>query len=99
MRSSIEMTVLVICVVGIGLWQGCSRTPSPGTHRPEVNSTPRPEVNSGVPVDKDKLTSDVKKATEDVKQEVKQDVKKVTKDAKQEVEKDVNQGLKELMGK
>ena len=59
------LVVLVICLVGIGLWQGwfgISRTPSPDS---DGNKT-----NFNVSVDKEKMKSDVKKAKEAVKEEV-----------------------------
>ena len=66
MRLLIKLlVVLVICLVGIGLWQGwfgISRTPNPD---PNGN-----KVNLNVSVDKDKMKSDVKKAKEMVKEEV-----------------------------
>ncbi len=66
MRLLIKLlVVLVICLVGIGLWQGwfgISRSPNP-----DANGN---KVNVNVSVDKEKIKSDVKKAKEAVKEEV-----------------------------
>ena len=66
MRFLIKLlVVLVVCLVGIGLWQGwfgISRSPNPDA---DGN-----KVNLNVSVDKDKIKSDVKKAKAAVKEEV-----------------------------
>jgi hypothetical protein len=66
MRLLAKLLVLaVICLVGIGFWQGwfsfsSSPSPDPDSHKASLN----------VSVDKDKMKSDVKKAKEMVKEEV-----------------------------
>ena len=66
MRSLIKLlVVLVICVLGIGFWQGwfsfsSSPNPDPDGHK----------ANFNVSVDRDKMKSDVKKAKEMVREEV-----------------------------
>ena len=66
MRLLIKLlVVLVICLVGIGLWQGwfgISRTPNPDSDGKKANFN--------ISVDKEKMKSDVKKAKEAVKEEV-----------------------------
>ncbi len=66
MRLLLKLLVVsVVCLVGIGLWQGWfsfSSSPSsdPDSHKASFN----------VSVDKDKMKSDVKKAKDMVKEEV-----------------------------
>jgi hypothetical protein len=79
MRGLLKLlVVLVICVVGIGVWQGWfSVSRSPGS------DTDDSKVNLSVSVDKDKMKADVKKAKEKIKEEVKElQAKAKSKDAK-----------------
>jgi hypothetical protein len=66
MRSLIKLLfVLVICFVGIGIYQGWFNWSSPNSD-PDSN-----KVNVNVSMDKDKMKSDIKKAEGKVKEEIK----------------------------
>ena len=58
------LSVLLVCLVGIGLYQGWFSLSSPS---PDTESN---KVNFNVSVDKSKMKSDVKKAGEKIKEEV-----------------------------
>jgi hypothetical protein len=60
------LIVLVICLVGIGIFRGWF---SVSSSNPDTSGN---KVNVNVSVDKGKIKSDVKKAKEKVKEEVKQ---------------------------
>jgi hypothetical protein len=66
MRLLLKVLVIsVVCLVGIGFWQGwfsfsSSPNPDPDGHKANFNMS----------VDKDKMKSDIKKAKEAVKEEV-----------------------------
>jgi len=69
MRSLIKLlVVLVICFVGIGFYLGWFSL-SHSNPNPDTDGN---KVNVNVSVDKDKMKSDVKKAKEKVKEEIKE---------------------------
>jgi hypothetical protein len=66
MRSLIKvLVVLLICLVGIGFYRGWFSLSSPN---PDAGDD---KVNINMTVDKGKMKSDVKKAEEKVKEEIK----------------------------
>ncbi len=70
MRSLIKvLAVLLICLVGIGFYRGWFSLSSP---KPDARGNKGDKVNVNLSVDKGKMKSDVKKAEEKVKEEIKE---------------------------
>jgi hypothetical protein len=66
MRLLVKLLVVsVICLVGVGIWQGWFSLSSSPNPDPDGHKT-----NYNLSVDKDKMKSDIKKAKEVVKEEV-----------------------------
>ena len=70
MRSLIKvLAVLLICLVGIGFYRGWFSLTSP---KPDARGNKGDKVNVNLSVDEGKIKSDVKKAGEKVKEEIKE---------------------------